>query len=331
MHSPNLEGNRPKTRLPRLRVAIEGCYPSFAETDLVMRILGVLCCFEIVDRWQAHDLFIRGPFSDGNIRRRLFNRSLRLKDFLLRPSSAVSLHVSSENTFNPNYQGFERSGCAFGVGHELRVADDSYFRIPHWWNYVDFAEDGVPSPGEWPRLGPPIKQDVLLSPLQWNSLGSSKAAFICSYLDAQRAFLFREVSKTLAVDGFGRPFVSSSNNAESFGVTKREILKSYKYSLCPENSIAPGYVTEKIPEAFACGTVPIGYVDPQAAMDFNEGSFVNLYHLLRSGLAEGLSEEVILDSQSRSPLLSTPLISERIKIESAIDFLRNVVKIASER
>jgi len=243
----------------------------------------------------------------------------------------VSLHVSSENTFNPNYQGFEESGCTFGVGHELRSGDNSYFRIPHWWNYVDFAEDKVPSPGEWPRLGAPIKQQALLLPLQWNSHGSMKAAFICSYLDAQRAFLLREVRKAIVVDGFGRPFDDPrTNNGESSGFTKRELLMSYKYSLCPENSIAPGYVTEKIPEAFACGTIPIGYVDPQASMDFNEGSFINLYHLLHKGLAEGLLERV-LDSQSHSRLLSTPLIKERIKIDSAIDFLKNVVRIASDR
>ena len=331
MHSPNLVGNHPLTSLPRLRVAIEGCYPSFAETDLVMRILGVLCDYEVVERWQKHDLLIRGPFSDGNMRRRLLNRSLRLQKSFSRCASVASLHVSSENTFNSNYQGFEESGCAFGVGHELRAGDKSYLRIPHWWNYVDFAQDGVPSPGEWPRLGAPIRQEVLLAPLQWNVLGSKKAAFICSYLDAQRALLFREVSKVIGVDGFGRPFSTRSNRCESSRPTKREILKSYKYSLCPENSISPGYVTEKIPEAFACGTIPIGYVDPQASQDFNEGSFVNLYHLLRRGFAEGLLEDVIHNSQIHSRLLSTPLIKERIHIEPAINFLRNVVGFAFGR
>lgn len=38
---------------------------------------------------------------------------------------------------------------------------------------------------------------------------------------------------------------------------KNELLRKYKYNICPENTFALGYVTEKIFEAFANGCIPI--------------------------------------------------------------------------
>ena len=47
---------------------------------------------------------------------------------------------------------------------------------------------------------------------------------------------------------------------------KHEILKNYQYGLCFENTIFPGYVTEKIFDCILCGTIPI-YL---GAPDINE-------------------------------------------------------------
>ena len=42
---------------------------------------------------------------------------------------------------------------------------------------------------------------------------------------------------------------------------KRKWLENYKFNLCPENSTYPGYVTEKIIQAYASGCVPIYWGD----------------------------------------------------------------------
>ena len=293
-----------------------------------MRVLGTLCRFELVSRTQAHDLLIRGPFAEGSTRRRWLNRGLRWREQIVRPwrrpAGPLRLHVSSENPFAQNYQNFEQSGCDFGLGHELRVGDLRYQRMPHWWNYVDFSSDGVPSPGQWIRLGEPLKQEQLLRPLDWNRSGAQRAAFVASYLNDQRRYLWREVDRALPVDGFGRAFDTSIADHTRSNFIKRELLRGFRFNLCPENAIAPGYYTEKIPESFACGAIPIGYVDRHAEVDFNPQAFLNLYDYLPGGIAEGLAED-LANSHRLSDLTQTPLLKVPVAIDVLVDFLRKVL------
>jgi hypothetical protein len=308
----------------RLRLAIEGCYPSFSRTDLVMRVLGVLCRYELVSRRAPHDLLIRGPFSDGSARRRLANRVLAGQQRLLRRGPSLRLHVSSENPFAANYQGFEESGCEFGLGHEIRVGDARYFRLPHWWNYVDFRAQGIPSPEHWVRLGSPLALEQLTQPLRWNRQGAERAAFVASYLNGERRFLMQRAGLVLPIDGFGRAFDRSIPDHTRSSFTKRELLGGYRFNFCPENVIAPGYVTEKIPESFVCGSIPIGYVDPHVALDFDPQAFLNLHDYLAVGVQRGLGE-ALASCSKRDQLIETPLLRAPVSIDGLISFLERVL------
>lgn len=57
------------------------------------------------------------------------------------------------------------------------------------------------------------------------------------------------------IDIFGRGHKQINN--------KIEALKEYKFSLVIENSMIPGYFTEKIIDAFVTGTIPIYWGDPK--------------------------------------------------------------------
>lgn len=311
----------------RLRLAIEGCYPSFADSDLVMRILGVLCSYERVSRWQPHDLLIRGPFSDGSGRRRLVSRIWASQQQLLSRRAGVRLHVSAENPFAANYQSFEESGCDFGLGHEIRCGDPSYWRLPHWVNYIDFRLQGIPAIEHWVRLGAPLTSEQLQQPLRWNRSGAERAVFVCSSLNAERRFLMRRISLTLPTDGFGRAFDPAIRDHARSSFTKRDLLGRYRFCFCPENAIAPGYVTEKIPESFACGAIPIGYVDPLVSVDFDSDAFINLHDFLAIGVEKGLAE-IIHTQAAMDRLLSTPLLRQPYPLEGLLNFLRRVVEAA---
>ncbi|MCR4587874.1 MAG: hypothetical protein K5682_05650 [Lachnospiraceae bacterium] len=56
---------------------------------------------------------------------------------------------------------------------------------------------------------------------------------------------------------------------------KLEFQKRYRFSLAFENSSYKGYTTEKIIQAFAAGTIPIYWGDPDVATEFNPKAFVN--------------------------------------------------------
>ena len=55
---------------------------------------------------------------------------------------------------------------------------------------------------------------------------------------------------------------------------KLAFQRQYRFSIAYENSRDPGYVTEKIVDAFAAGTVPIYWGDPLIKQEFNPDSFV---------------------------------------------------------
>lgn len=57
---------------------------------------------------------------------------------------------------------------------------------------------------------------------------------------------------------------------------KIEVMKQYKFSICYENSIGPiGYISEKIWDSFAAGTVPIYYGAPNVKSHIPSNCFID--------------------------------------------------------
>lgn len=68
---------------------------------------------------------------------------------------------------------------------------------------------------------------------------------------------------------------SYRNNVGGRVPDKLEFIARYKFNLALENSVAPGYVTEKILESMASRTIPIYFGDSRVLRDFNPDSFIN--------------------------------------------------------
>lgn len=85
-----------------------------------------------------------------------------------------------------------------------------------------------------------------------------------------RTNLFYLLSNYIPVDGFGKAF------QKPLYQSKLDLLVDYKFSICPENSIYPGYITEKLIDAWAGGCIPI-YSGQFSREDkiFNTTSFLN--------------------------------------------------------
>lgn len=76
-------------------------------------------------------------------------------------------------------------------------------------------------------------------------------------LTDKRDMFFEALSKYKRVDSGGRWKNNIGGNVDD----KIEWLKSYKFNLCFENSSYPGYLTEKLFDAFLAGCVPIYWGD----------------------------------------------------------------------
>ena len=57
---------------------------------------------------------------------------------------------------------------------------------------------------------------------------------------------------------------------------KLDFLRERKFNIAVENGLYPGYVTEKLLDAYYADTVPIYWGSPKVARDFNPKSFINV-------------------------------------------------------
>lgn len=90
----------------------------------------------------------------------------------------------------------------------------------------------------------------------------------------ERELFFLELSARKKVDSAGRYL---NNMPDGKNVTdKIEFQKRYKFTIAFENSIMDGYITEKIVQAWASGTVPIYYGGNGVENDFNSKAFIDV-------------------------------------------------------
>lgn len=56
--------------------------------------------------------------------------------------------------------------------------------------------------------------------------------------------------------------VGDRGDEGDYRISKRKWLEGYKFNICFENASYPGYLTEKLFDAYACGCIPIYWGDP---------------------------------------------------------------------
>lgn len=89
---------------------------------------------------------------------------------------------------------------------------------------------------------------------------------------------------------------------------KIPFISGYKFNLALENSVIPGYVTEKLIEPFAASTVPIYWGAPNVMNDFNPDSFINVsdYNSLDSFVRA--VKDIDNDPKKYMEILNTPAL-----------------------
>lgn len=128
------------------------------------------------------------------------------------------------------------------------------------------------------RFGKSVNEakEIQLKFTQHREVVIKKNKFACAIISnpqPTRMLAIEEISKIETVDLFGSIF---KNRIES----KRDILKKYNFNICFENDLYPGYVTEKIFDAWQEFAIPIwwgidsaGYINQQALINFADLGF----------------------------------------------------------
>ena len=165
----------------------------------------------------------------------------------------------------------------------------------------------------WGRNSPTTRE--LMSP---RVLSKPKKKFACAFIGKNyrlRLHAISELRKIGEVDVFGpgsrRPVDSPS-----------EIASEYRFTMCFENDLYPGYVTEKPFEAYLSGSVPIYYgIDSERYL--NSSALLNLYDFESQEQWLNKIKELNSHEDLYESIYSQPLLSKSPDLSKLLDFLRN--------
>ena len=156
---------------------------------------------------------------------------------------------------------------------------DANAYLPFWLLNTD-AFGG----GDKGFLGVPLSLGELSTPRDVSP--SARPGFCCAVIrnpDPVRLRAIKELSEIGKVDVYGR-------YAGRPVPSKYELFNRYRFALCFENDLYPGYVTEKVFDAWTAGAIPV-YWGLDAADNLNRDAIINMATLEGfAGLIERVAE-----------------------------------------
>lgn len=222
----------------------------------------------------------------------------------------IRIFYTPEN-FVPDFNLFD-----YAIGFENLSYGDRYIRVP---NYI---------------MNPKYKDDIERMLHKHEKVNMDEKTDFCSYVVSNgdgnpiRTLFFEELCKYKKVNSGGK---YQNNIGIPEGVLdKYEFQKKHKFSICFENSSQPGYITEKLIQGFAAGTIPIYWGAGDVTNYFNEEAMVIVDGL--DDVSNAISKIKIIDKDDNlyQKMLTTPAVKSTIGIENYYrlleDFLISIIE-----
>jgi len=224
-------------------------------------------------------------------------RSIRIDVSISGPEDADIIIYSCYGSSNKNYLNKFRifytgenlrpnfNECNYSLSFDFDEHEGKNIRLPLWLMQIDwFDKIGFQNP----------KFVLPFDKINDNEFISKPKTKFCSAMfnnydkkmSPFRIEMTEELSKYKPVDCYGKPFGNWFYGEDR----KYKIISDYKFNICFENSLYPGYFTEKLFHSKTAGCIPLYWADDNIARDFNTKSFLNLHDF---GDVKKMSEYVI--------------------------------------
>jgi len=154
-------------------------------------------------------------------------------------------NVNDKIIRNGEYKGNCVDNVSLSSGFDY-LETENYLRFPLWLLYY-FSSDN--------------SKDKIRNILNNFKKHYQKVKF-CSLVASHdrsgiRTKIYNEISKIAPVDCPGALLHNDDTLYKRYADNKAVYLQLYKFNICPENSVSPGYVTEKIFQSLYSGCIPI--------------------------------------------------------------------------
>lgn len=282
------------------------------------------------------DILFMGPYDLNTIKRRVYNygvnklknKKINLEFFfpnldwysIKRNYKPVKVFLSQESI------PINKISADFYITPRIGVSNKNHFRFPAWKEMINWDFEGIKRSNlqqAAQRLGEYYNLDELMRPQGENFLSKEKKfCIITSHLEDPRKSFIEHLSRHFVIDGFGPYFNKKVVNFNQSGFLKKNILEKYAFNLCPENTIFPGYYTEKIPDAFISKSLPVTWADKYVNLDFNPKAFVNLFDYMTN-----FDEicEMLKDLNFLKKFTKEPLIQKKINLDAERKFIKKII------
>lgn len=208
--------------------------------------------------------------------------------------------------------------CDYSLSFDYEDYDGKNFRLPLWYLYIDWFGVETYNNPEWL-----IPESYLYDE---NEFTEKRKGEFCSIVFGKpvesRIQAINNISKYKPVDVWGKANPRSPvPDGEKY---KLDLISSYKFSLCYENSVTPGYHTEKLLHGMVAGNIPIYYGDKTVDQDFNPNRFINAVGMSDEELLEKIIE---IDESDKlyNEILSQPIFDKEVSLDSIRKFLFEVL------
>lgn len=232
----------------------------------------------------------------------------------LRHPNAIRIFYTGEN-ISPDFNVTD-----YSIGFDRLEFGDRHFRLPLYLVNTLYDQADIEIAGDltFENVQPFTKEE----------LRAKKGFCVFAYnnylADPRRKELFEAISTYKRVNACGEYL----NNMDGWLSRRLSFKREHKFSIACENSSRVGYLTEKLPVAFAARTIPIYYGDPAVGLEFNTKRFVNAHDFASFADVVERVKEIDQDDDEYLRIVNEPILAPGFHYQDTLAeleiFLRNI-------
>ena len=292
-----------------LRLASLDWYPGFNYTHIYVRLLARSLSCRIQDSTpEDADLVLVGPYG-------------RRKEEFQKRRGQIVIYGSGENT-RPDYRFCDLSltldHCTYGG---LNV------RIPAWAGEFDFWGDAPLATYKRAETEQLLSTNHPLSVMKITG-GQNKIAAIFSTYEQNRISILQALEEHIGtVTKIGKLWGEAEicRDASALFPAKHPVLVKHLMNLCFENSIAPGYITEKILHARMAGCVALTYAHPTCNNDYDSKGLLNYHDYLSIDAYVNQVKEILCSEDCLKTMREAPVFESKPNPEDLVTQTRQAL------
>jgi len=230
-----------------------------------------------------------------------------------RYNNCKKIFYTGENV-RPNF-----NKCDYSLTFDFDTYGGKNFRLPLWYLYIDWFNVGSYGNPDWL-----IPESYLYGENKFTEMEKSKfCSIVYGSPHQSRIDAVKNISSNYKeVEVFGK--ANPNYNLPDGENYKMDLISNYKFSLCYENSITPGYHTEKLLHGKIAGNIPIYYGDKTVSEDFNPDSFINAYGMTDEELVETI-RKIDSDNELYIEIRKQNLFSEKINLNQIYNIFQTIL------